>query len=97
MASPSEFLTFYRRAATATPRVLRSAQPTARPTGRWMSVSAQKEKELNTDDKTKTDMLPDDEHSVTKAKKGDDHDIQTSNLKAGIEWVSPSPYLTTSP
>lgn len=39
----------------------------------------------STDSKTKTDMLPDDEHSVNKAKKGDKNDIQTSNLSGGIE------------
>ena len=39
----------------------------------------------STNDKTKTDMLPDDEHSVNKAKKGDTNDTQTSNLKASLE------------
>jgi hypothetical protein len=41
--------------------------------------------DLSTNDKTKTDMLPDDEHSMNKAKKGDTNDVQTSNLKDGIE------------
>ena len=50
-----------------------------------MSVSARNGKELSTNDKTKTDKLPDDEHSVNKAKKGDNYDVQTSNLKDGIE------------
>ncbi|KAF1359718.1 hypothetical protein EJ07DRAFT_165825 [Lizonia empirigonia] len=39
----------------------------------------------STNSKTKTDMLPDDEHSVNKAKKGDTNDIQTANLKDGID------------
>jgi hypothetical protein len=39
----------------------------------------------STDSSTKTDMLPDDEHSVNKANKGDTNDVQTSNLKDGIE------------
>ncbi|KAJ4362721.1 hypothetical protein N0V95_001323 [Ascochyta clinopodiicola] len=39
----------------------------------------------STNAKTKTDMLPDDEHSVNKAKKGDTNDIQTSNLKSGLD------------
>lgn len=39
----------------------------------------------STNSDTKTDMLPDDEHSVNKAKKGDHNDIQTSNLQAGLE------------
>lgn len=41
----------------------------------------------STNSKTKTDMLPDDEHSVNKAKKGDTNDIQTANLKDGVEYV----------
>lgn len=39
----------------------------------------------STDSSVKTDQYPDDEHSVNKAKKGDDNDIQTSNLKDGLE------------
>lgn len=42
----------------------------------------------STNAKTKTDQYPDDEHSVNKAKKGDTNDIQTSNLKDGLEYVS---------
>ena len=39
----------------------------------------------STNSDVKTDMLPDDEHSVNKAKKGDKNDVQTSNLSAGLE------------
>ncbi|KAF2628467.1 hypothetical protein BU25DRAFT_410034 [Macroventuria anomochaeta] len=39
----------------------------------------------STNSKTKTDMLPDDEHSVNKAKKGDKNDVQTSNLADGLD------------
>jgi hypothetical protein len=42
----------------------------------------------STNSKTDTSMLPDDEHSVNKAKKGDKNDIQTSNLSDGLEYVS---------
>jgi hypothetical protein len=52
---------------------------------RPFSQSVVQRKELSTNDKTKTDMLPDDEHSVNKAKKGDANDIQTSNLNDGMK------------
>ena len=39
----------------------------------------------STNSDVKTDMLPDDEHSVNKAKKGDKNDVQTSNLSDGLE------------
>ncbi|KAJ4343526.1 hypothetical protein N0V87_000293 [Didymella glomerata] len=39
----------------------------------------------STNAKTDTSMLPDDEHSVNKAKKGDKNDIQTSNLSDGLK------------
>lgn len=39
----------------------------------------------STDASVKTDKYPDDKHSVNKAKKGDDNDVQTSNLKDGLE------------
>ena len=41
----------------------------------------------STNSKTDTSMLPDDEHSVNKAKKGDKNDVQTSNLSDGLEYV----------
>lgn len=41
----------------------------------------------STNSKTDTSMLPDDEHSVNKAKKGDKNDIQTSNLNDGLKYV----------
>ncbi|KAJ4351676.1 uncharacterized protein N0V89_007019 [Didymosphaeria variabile] len=85
MSSPSEFLTFYRRAVTSAPRILRAVEPTFRPTLRSFAVSTGCRKELSTNDKTKTDKYPDDEHSINKAKKGDEYDVQTSNLKDGIE------------
>lgn len=50
---------------------------------------------LSTNSKTKTDQYPDDEHSVNKAKKGDDNDIQTANLKDGLEYVSPTSSFRT--
>lgn len=85
MSSPCEFLTFYRRAVASTPRILRAVQPTPPAVTRSFGVSTGWRKELSTNDKTKTDKFPDDEHSINKAKKGDDYDVQTSNLKAGIE------------
>lgn len=39
----------------------------------------------STNSKTDTSMLPDDEHSVNKAKKGDKNDVQTSNLSEGLK------------
>lgn len=76
-------MTFLRRTV---PGVLRSAQPFTRSAPRYLSVSSPLRKDnLSTNDKTKTDMLPDDEHSMNKAKKGDDYDVQTSNLKSGVE------------
>ncbi|KAG9201077.1 hypothetical protein G6514_006458 [Epicoccum nigrum] len=39
----------------------------------------------STNSDVKTDMLPDDEHSVNKAKKGDKNDVQTSNLSDGLD------------
>ena len=39
----------------------------------------------STDASVKTDQYPDDKHSVNKAKDGDTNDIQTSNLKGGLE------------
>lgn len=65
--------------------MLRPGQPTRRPAVRSLAISARYSKELSTNDKTKTDKYPDDEHSVNKAKKGDDYDVQTSNLKGGME------------
>ena len=41
----------------------------------------------STNAKTDTSMLPDDEHSVNKAKKGDKNDVQTSNLSDGLKYV----------
>jgi hypothetical protein len=42
---------------------------------------------LSTDSSVKTDQYPDDEHASTKADKGQDHDVQSSNLKAAKEYV----------
>jgi hypothetical protein len=50
----------------------------------------------STNAKTDTSMLPDDEHSVNKAKKGDKNDIQTSNLSDGLKYVYPLHLLHTS-
>lgn len=50
-----------------------------------MTLSASRREALSTNDKTKTDLYPDDKHSVNKAKSGDDYDVQTANLKGGIE------------
>jgi len=93
--SPSEFLTFHRYAVRAMPRLLRRSAPQSlhRPTPRFLSTTCPlREKNppgLSTNSKTKTDMLPDDEHSVNKAAKGDDLDVQTSNVKDGMEYVLP--------
>jgi hypothetical protein len=81
MSSPSEFLAFYRRAATSTPRMLRSVQ---RPTTRSFASSTTCQRDVP-NDKIRTESHPDNEHSVNKAKKGDDYDIQSSNAKDGIE------------
>lgn len=85
MSSPSEFLTFYRRAATSTPRMLRSVQ---RPATRSFAVSAIHRKGgVDADKKAKTDKHEDTEHAVDKAKtaKGDTLDIQSSNAKDGLK------------
>ncbi|KAH6625313.1 hypothetical protein C7974DRAFT_337153, partial [Boeremia exigua] len=59
---------------------------TLRLAARPFSVSATRHADkLSTNSKTKTDAYPDDEHSVNKAKKGDHNDIQTSNLKDGLD------------
>ncbi|KAJ4993310.1 hypothetical protein SVAN01_01285 [Stagonosporopsis vannaccii] len=63
---------------------------TLRVVARPFSVSAVSRVEgypsnASTNSKTKTDQYPDDEHSVNKAKKGDNNDIQTSNLKDGLD------------
>lgn len=84
MSSPSEFLTFYRRAGMAAARC-GTRVPAARPAGRWIATSARRGKELSTDGKVKTDLYPDDKHSVNKAKDGDDYDVQTANVKGGME------------
>lgn len=96
MASPSEFLTFYRRtglslgrgiqASARTPALVRVASPLAT---RPFSVSSQFQKkypeDLSTNEKTKTELYPDDEHSTKKAAKGDTLDVQTANLKDAQE------------
>lgn len=85
MSSPSEFLTFYRRAAASTPRMLRSAQ---RPATRDFAISARYRKDgVNADQKAKTDKRNDTEHTVNKAHstKGDTYDIQSSNAKDAME------------
>ncbi|KAF3009771.1 hypothetical protein E8E13_009740 [Curvularia kusanoi] len=68
----------------------RSVAPLRIASARPFSVSAVRRVEgypgnKSTDASVKTDMLPDDEHSVNKAKKGDKNDIQTSNLADGLE------------
>jgi hypothetical protein len=51
----------------------------------------------STNAKTDTSMLPDDEHSVNKAKKGDKNDVQTSNLSDGLKYVQhPTPSQRSS-
>ena len=39
---------------------------------------------LSTNSKTKTDQYPDDEHTTSKIKKGDQLDVQSANAKEGI-------------
>lgn len=51
----------------------------------------------STNAKTDTSMLPDDEHSVDKAKRGDKNDVQTSNLSDGLEYVYPLHLAPSSP
>ncbi|CAI6332422.1 unnamed protein product [Periconia digitata] len=88
MASPSEFLTFYRRAvlsSSSSSRVLRSAARTSAPL-RQFGASTQCYKEnLSTDSSAKTDQFPDDEHTVNKVSKGDTLDIRSSNTKDAIK------------
>jgi hypothetical protein len=81
MSSHSEFLTFYRRAATSTPRMLRSAQ---RPVTRSFAASIRFQRDVP-NDKIRTEKDSHNEHGVDKAKKGNDYDVQSSNAKAGIE------------
>ncbi|KAF2250898.1 hypothetical protein BU26DRAFT_517683 [Trematosphaeria pertusa] len=93
MASTS----FYRRAAVPSSRALqfsvRSPSILIRPAQatytRQFSLSSRCTKEypekLSTNESTKTDQYPDDEHSTKKAHKGDDFDVQTSNVKGGME------------
>ena len=59
--------------------------PAARPASRWIATSATRGKELSTNDKTKTDLYPDDKHSVNKVKDGDQYDVQSANVKGGME------------
>ncbi|KAF9739145.1 hypothetical protein PMIN02_001306 [Paraphaeosphaeria minitans] len=90
MSSPSEFLTFYRRAATSTPRMLRSIQ---RPATRSFAVSARYGKGgVDADQKAKTDKHNDTEHSVNKAHSasGDTNDVQSSNAKHGMDSAKTS-------
>jgi hypothetical protein len=42
-------------------------------------------KDLSTNSKTKTDKYPDDQHSTSKVKQGDQLDVQSANAKHGIE------------
>ncbi|KAF2686695.1 hypothetical protein K458DRAFT_416050 [Lentithecium fluviatile CBS 122367] len=77
MASPSRFLASFRGAALPSTRVLQASIRT--PSTVSHSVS------LSTNSKTTTDQYPDDKHSTSKVKKGDDLDIQSSNAKAGMD------------
>ena len=78
-------------------------QPLATSSIRPLSVSSRSLKDkypdnLSTDDSVKTDQYPDDEHAVKKADKGVDHDVQSSNVKAGREYVHiPNPPQTILP
>jgi hypothetical protein len=96
--SPSEFLTFYRRvtlSSTLRHATTSSSLSTTRPLQatytRDFSLSSRFQKtdkypgKLSTDDSVKTDRYPDDEHATSKVKKGDHHDVQSSNLKGGME------------
>ncbi|OAG09586.1 uncharacterized protein CC84DRAFT_1255604 [Paraphaeosphaeria sporulosa] len=90
MSSPSEFLTFYRRATMSTPRMLRSVQ---RPATRSFAISAARRKGgVDADRKAKTDKREDTEHSVNKAHsaKGDTYDVQSSNAKDGMDSANTS-------
>lgn len=78
MSSPSEFLTFYRRAVISTPRILRVAQLNARPAVRTFAASSRRGDKSTITEKSN-------EHSTDKAKKGNDYDVGSSNVKAGME------------
>lgn len=74
----------FRNLASTSARTLRTIQ------ARSFSVSVARPvqgypNDLSTNSKTKTDMLPDDKHAVNKAKDGDTNDVQSSNLKDGLE------------
>ncbi|KAF2451931.1 hypothetical protein P171DRAFT_426358 [Karstenula rhodostoma CBS 690.94] len=90
MSSPLEFLSFYRRAATSTSRMLRSVQ---HPATRSFAISATRRKDgVDADQKAKTDKHRDTEHSVDKAHKatGDTYDVQSSNAKDGMDSAKTS-------
>lgn len=78
MSSPSEFLTFYRRAVISTPRILRVAQLNARPAVRTFAASSRRGDKSTITEKSN-------EHSTDKAKKGNDYDVGSSNVKAGMD------------
>ncbi|KAJ9665263.1 hypothetical protein H2201_004554 [Coniosporium apollinis] len=86
--SPSEFLTFFRRAAMhpALRRGLVSRPPRAMPalSSRPFSSSiirADKDN-LSTDSSVKTDSFPDDDHTTNKK---DNLDVQSNNSAKGVE------------
>lgn len=52
------------------------------------STARYADKKLSTDDSVKTDMMPDDDHATfQKQKDGNTQDVQSSNVKAGMEYV----------
>jgi hypothetical protein len=97
MASTSQFLGCYRRAASSPARALQSSFRTPSITSRTTSaISArqftasslnQKEypQDLSTNSKTKTDKYPDDEHTTSKAKGSDQLDVQSANAQHGMK------------
>src|SRR5690242_8466220 len=78
------------RTFTRSSRTLRvfSAPSSIRPFSQSAAVKVEGyPNNASTNEETDTSMLPDDEHSVNKAKKGDKNDIQTSNLSEGLKYV----------
>lgn len=88
--SPSEFLTFFRRAtmhpalrrglASRPPRALNSLS--SRPFS--SSIIRADKDNLSTDSSVKTDLYPDDKHTTDKT---DNLDVQSNNSKKGTEYV----------
>lgn len=84
MASPSEFLTFYRRAAThpALRQSIRSTRAPARRTFVSSTARYSSGGKLSTDSSVSTEAYPDGEHATDKK---DKLDVQSNNAAAGGE------------